>query len=968
MLSIHHAFFAKRSGYVLDLYDVVGRSTSMHQVITVRESFQAPFGHVQPDCEDFGSCWFYGLMHVFALDEDQIVPGLKPFPLSVFLVVPVPLTILKIVKSELLCRISSGKRMIKAVADSVILRWRSKKSTRDSSPEPSLNSSLSESSTSPHSWFEIEVWVIDICTYQSTRILASADWMDAKMKISRKDLEVAWSHLAKLKPYCRYRILDFLNHRRDEEPGWTLCHFEVPHKWSPAKLFGMRRDDQMIQLTLSRPKLDNQDSDSPRGRPKIEGQGGGLPKRVAFGGELREESGTMGKAKSTNKNVLAMDTLDLRNKIAGLEKKKDGLGPHEYERLADLNDMIDYLRDRLESDAKMTSIYDKSQTEPGKSDSTREQVVIHHEQIPDSDRREIFIEEERYDRELGPRAPPRPRRVYGADDDVIARHRPRDEFEIIERESSPGKLDSEGQYVVRSKSRYGPSERPYREEEVYLEHRDSLPSRWQERSRSRSRPSRQDSLGPRGGPIVRRDRSWERPKDQTSQPSKQVSEEIDYYDYAQGGRVGHGRTRSRQSTVDRYEEDQWSPHRREIVIRRDERPHSRPRERQYFSSSGSEHNSLTSRIVRSERPAVDASGQSQALVVRAGASGLPYDYVRERVFNGGIRVRGDDHIGNSPDDSPGFSDDYRPRRRSFSRILPQLEHPVSPYIRRPSRPSSSRRGSYRDRSWAPSLRRRLSETWHQFDSSEDEGSRYRSMKRVDSEKNGPETELSDAEVIAQTLKQLTTIQDSDMPATGTFAPPTRTKSEVGPSALKNALSASTGPERQRSFPVSGRKAHFEQDIGPIQPDQHAQSGATKEGSKPADEEPFLDRISEEPDAITEDNEIPHHQRVVYFPERPISSTMNQRSSFPHPPDLAPGSREASPRRQSPRSSLDSPRSTSANGPIILEHHGYPLASQREETRNQAAQEEEHEKVEVARTISRNPTVREEVDGVMGFGD
>lgn len=886
--------------------------------------------------------------------------------------------------------------MISTVADSIILRWRSKKYTRDRTLESSLNSSLSESTTDPYSWFEIEVWVIDICTNQNTKILASADWMDAKMKMSRKDLEVAWIHFAKLKPYCRNRILEFLNHRRDEEPGWTLCHFEIPHKWSPARLFTGRRDEQIIQLTLSRPRLVDQNIDLPSVRPKIEGLGGGLPKHVAFGGGLGEESGTKGEAKSTHDNVLALNNLDLRNKIAGLEKKKHGLGPQDYERLADLNDMIDYLRDQLKSNAKTTSIYEQRPTEPRNSDSSRAPAIIHQEPSSNSIRREIIIgnEPDQYYYDLDYPPPPRrrrvyreppylprrvyrepsylpqraypeppylPQRAYRAEEDSIARHRPREELEIIERDSSP---------------------------------------------QSRSRPLRQDSFGPRGGPIVRRDQSRERPrpKDQTSQPSTQVSE--------------HDRTRSRQSTFeediiirrgerereiprqrprerevvyepddytrrpgdqvvirrnerspspepepepksvpvrDRYEDDRLSSDYGAIVIRRDERSKSRPPEKYSRQRTVDRYEDE-----HDERRLVEEPGQSQALVLRAGASKLPYDYVQERVLNGSIRVRGDDHIGNPSDDSPGFSDDRRPRRRLTSRESVRHEPAVSPYIRRPSRPASSRKGSYRDRSWAPSLRPRLSETWHHTDSSEDEESSYPPIKRVDSEKTGLEIKLSDAEVIAQTLKQLTTIQDRDMPGTGLPAPPIRTGSDIGPSALKNTSYPSSGPERQRSFPASGRKAHFEPDIGPPQPDQDAQSGATKEGSKPATEEPFLDNISEEPDAMTEDNEIPHHQRVDYFPERPVSLPTHQGTHFSHPPDLAPQTREASPRSRSPTSTLDSPRSTSANGPIIVEHHGFTLASQGEEATDHAAREVGHEEVEDVRTISRNPTVHEEV--------
>ena len=161
-----------------------------------------------------------------------------------------------------------------------------------------------------------------------------------------------------------------------------------------------------------------------------------------------------------------------------------------------------------------------------------------------------------------------------------------------------------------------------------------------------------------------------------------------------------------------------------------------------------------------------------------------------------------------------------------------------------------------------------------------------------------------------------------MPGTGLPAPPTRITLEVGLSALKNTSYLSCGPKRQRCFPVTGRKDHFEKEIGPPQPDLDPQSGATKEGSKPADEELFLDRISEEPEVMTEDNETTHHQRAAYSPERPISLSIHQRTPFAQPPDLAPHTREASPRPRSPTSTLDSPRSTSANGPIILEHHAH----------------------------------------------
>ena len=355
---------------------------------------------------------------------------------------------------------------------------------------------------------------------------------------------------------------------------------------------------------------------------------------------------------------------------------------------------------------------------------------------------------------------------------------------------------------------------------------------------------------------------------------------------------------------------------RQIVIRRDGISKPTARRRQYSSSSGSEYTSNGSRIRRGQ-PIAGKSGESRALVLRVGAYGPAYDYVRERVLNGGIRVRGE---------SP--------------------EPAVLQHVRRLSRPPASRRNSYRDQIWA---RRRLSETWHQFDSNEDEDSGYPRTERNESGNDKPETELSDAEVIAQTLKQLTTIQDSDMPTTGMFVPPADTKPasemEVGRSALKNAPYASSGSERNRSLPVPGRKAHFEQENDSPQTIQDRQSRATNERSDSMDEKPFLDRVSEEPGVMNEDGDAPHHQRVVYFPQRPVPPPSQQKAPFASPPDLTPYSREIS------------PRSRSRDSDLVIDE----LRDIRGKPPNHAPQEEGDDEFEVIRTISRNPTIHEEVD-------
>ncbi len=679
--------------------------------------------------------------------------------------------------------------------------------------------------------------------------------------------------------------------------------------------------------------MSDQESDLLRERSKIEGTGSGLPKRVSFAGDL-EEAGTENGVDTTSDHASQKKASEISEQIARLEEKRNGLarsglGTRDYERIADLEDMIIYLRDQLKSEAtrtnapNTTTFHDEHQSDPMRTGTSRAPTIIREERIPNSGRQDEVIVEEHsyYDRDPSPIPP---RRMVNEDTMSVPSRYPRathDDWEIMRRETSPGKTDYEGRYGVRNNSRHGARERQrsnYDPEDVTVISRDRERSLrgWQERSRSHARPARQDSVGTRGGPIViRRDRSWERSK---SRPSRQLSQETDYYDDYERRRVGDDDIGPRRRT----EEEVYLPRRQEIVIRGNGTSKPRPRDRQYTFSSESEHSYNGSRT-RRRRPALDTSDQSKALVLRAGASRLPYDYLKERVSNAGIRVRGDDDIGSPPPESV-----------------------ISQDIRENSRLPTSRRNSYRDRRWAPGLRRRLSERLHDFDSMEDEVSRYQNAKMNEKDNSGPVTELSDAEVIAQTLKQYTTIQDSDLPATGVSAPPTRTKAEVGPSALRNASYASPGPERTRSLPVPGRKAHFEQDNGLSQPDREEQSRATNEGSKAVDEGPFMDIISEEPDIMSD---IPS---FAYFPERPSPRPQETRS-FPNLPDLA--SREASPRPQSRDSSLDYPRDRPSHGTIIIDGGGSVMPAPGE-TPNHTAREESYDEDDITRTVSRNPTV------------
>ena len=842
-----------------------------------------------------------------------------------------------------------------AVADRAIQSWRPKKSTRTSSTEKSLSSLTSESSIGPQSELQFETWLIDLCTNRSTEIVPSADWLTAKMK-TKKNRDV-WRSFASLTPHWRIGILSFLEDRRQENPNLTLYHLEIIQGWSRRKLFGQKGADQLIQLILLEPKVNDQDSDMSRGRPKIEGPGGGLPKRVSFAGVLGEGSGTESGVNpardNTRDNALTRNTSALRERIASLEEKRNGLGVHEYERLADINDMIDYLRDQLQSDAThtgalTTTFHDERETDAIKSGSNRAPMLVPEEYIQNTSRRDNTILEDRYNKSFSPS----PRTFKKADDVSATSRYPRvahNDLEIIQMDSSPEKTDYEGRYSIEKYDQYKPKEhqRRHREEEDIIvmsrDHDTSSQGVWHERSRSRSRsrPPRQDSFDTRGRRVISktkepRDKSWERSRTQPFRPSR-LPEETDYYDQPQRRMVGSSYNTPGERSES--EEERRSSEMREMVIRGDGRSKSRPREREYFSGSGPKYNNPRSRIEYGERRIVGASGQDQAFVILPGATSLPYDYERGRVLNEGIRMRGDD--------------DDRSRTPGSA---------ISHYIGRPSRPPNSRMSSYRDRNWAPSLRPKLPETWHHLEPTEDYRSGYPCFKRVDGENNEPETELSDAEVIAQTLKQFTTIQNSEPPISAISVAPVHTEqdseAEVGPSAHKDSSHASPEPERRRSTSRPGRKGHFGQDKRISALDREGQSGDTNAGPQQVDDGPFPDRISGE---STEDQNVSSHQRVVYLPARSVLSISPPKSPFTFPHGLPHHSREASSQPQSRVLSLDNPRAEPAHNSIVDEHGGSTLTSPGE-TPDNTRQEERYD-VENIGQMRRNSTVQEEDENI-----
>ena len=828
-------------------------------------------------------------------------------------------TRLEFIISCSLCFLSSIIWNVSVLADFAIRRRRSKRSTRESSSDSSLSSVLYENRSGPHPKLEFETWLLDHFTHQSTELLPSNDWLLEKSKSVKKEQEV-WSRFARLRPYWRSRIFTFLS----EHSAWTLYHLEVSQKSPRTRLFGQKHDDQSMLLVLCRRRVDDQDSDVPEGGPKVEDPDGGLPKRVTFVEGVEEKSGTDKGSNGPPRDVLAKHTSSLRERVARLEERRNGLSVHDHERIADLTEMIDYLQEQLKTVGSHVSTLD-----PETAYDEREEIIIRRE----------------------PSRPPSPPWRQNSTDAIsVANRYPRQSGNMPERYSSPERTGYEGRYGAREQSRNGRQLRRREEEDgiVFIhnndrldediivrsrEHDRSSQSEWPGRSRSRSRPSRQDTFDTRGGPVAirTRNRSWERTRPQPFQPSSQLSKVTDRYDYYERP-VLASYNRPRERTSER-EDEIWPYEIREVgLTRHDQSSKPRLHNGQYFFSSGSEYSDNGSRVRRGQ-PIVGPSGQSQALVLRAGASGRPNDYIRERVLNGGIRVRGDDAVESRP-----------------------LDPTVSQHVRRASKSPFSRKDSYRARSWAPSLRRRLSEPWLQGDSSEDERSRYRSIKRVHSEKGTRETELSDAEVIAQTLNKYTTIKDADMPTTGVSDPSSRTSKtsemEIGRSALKKAPHVLSGPDSKRSLSVPGRKAHFDQDNDAPQKDQDGLDKAKIERSNSV-EISFMDKISEEPDVMNDDEDLPQPPDFVFFSARPTPPGP-QHGASPLPPARATSSRGGLSRSQSRDSNPDSTRIRPGNEPTIGRH-------EREEIPDHKTQAEDYDEVDIIRTISRNPTVHEEVD-------
>ena len=114
----------------------------------------------------------------------------------------------------------------------------------------------------------------------------------------------------------------------------------------------------------------------------------------------------------------------------------------------------------------------------------------------------------------------------------------------------------------------------------------------------------------------------------------------------------------------------------------------------------------------------------------------------------------------------------------------------------------------------------------------------------------------------------------------------------------------------------------------------------------------MDKVSEEPIVMNEDDKIPQQPDFVIFSARPAAPAPQHAAFPPPPPARATPSREGFSRSQSRDSNPDSPRIRPGNEPTISQFD-------RRETPNHKTQEEGCDEVEIIRTISQNPTMHKE---------
>lgn len=115
-----------------------------------------------------------------------------------------------------------------------------------------LDRSVPKATATQYESHDIEMWLINVLSKQHTQFFQPLDQLMAKKNSIRKGHE-AWHVFSRLGPLCRTAILEFLGFRNRNESTfrhWTLLYIKIPKEPWKNRLFGERREEQVVQVLI----------------------------------------------------------------------------------------------------------------------------------------------------------------------------------------------------------------------------------------------------------------------------------------------------------------------------------------------------------------------------------------------------------------------------------------------------------------------------------------------------------------------------------------------------------------------------------------------------------------------------------------------------------------------------------------------------------------------------------------------
>ena len=672
--------------------------------------------------------------------------------------------------------------------------------------------------------------------------MPSAEWLE---RISRKQNRESnlWRCFAGLDFLWRNSILEFLKWRNDDDAfNWSLYYIKMPQRSSRLTVSGHKRDNQLLQVIIFRredppeEKIDRRVSgeSSSSERPQL---------KVSFAEEIMKNQNTKPTVISSHEPLRFRNKDQIKEAIKRLGAKKEKLDGAEPERIDEINDMILLLATQLQlhdtlSQSQRDILYGDSQydeypginVEPGVGFQTK------RSKRRESQSRMKSHATDRTEEIYTPRD--ERNRLLEETDDWDNMYSSTGGGELLIRQNSPKKS--------RSFERARPMERPsytypsLNGEAVAIRrqdrerHRDAgensyeipaqrerylAPSRGQEivirrdvpevpeydrdelviRDRERS-PTDDMAISPKGYEhlaLSQRPRQLNErlPEQHNGLEKLRLKEEIlrlkeeraaSNHDYATASDLAQNAIPEIQAQIRRLKAQDGRRYPNRQVSDYGLVEESRHPYRQRFSPIR-----RTSTFMEDSWP----TAASKALVLRTGGSRQPDDYLRERILDRSIRIRGDPERSISPvriimappppADSRQSSYSERDRRHVSRR--PTLESELA-FEERSSR---AHRGYSHGRPRHRELERVKNRPWRSrpaFSSSEDDDYPPTRRRTASNQRSGPSNE----EVITQTLKRFTTFQ-GDQPPAATQTSTVDTSSRQPTNAQNGDIPAETSP-------------------------------------------------------------------------------------------------------------------------------------------------------------------------------